>query len=495
MPSLLPIFPFLIGLTGAAGALLWRHHEGGLRFWVVLIQLALLGVGATILVQTSAGAILVHKVGGWAPPVGIAYVADRFSALFGAIVAFVASAALVYALLDEEPKTRHRAVCLFFMLEAGMFGVIFSGDIFHLYVCYELFGVASYGLVAYRGEAAHVEAALKYASLSLLASILMLIGIGAIYAQTGTLTFASLHQASLGLASPPLYVFSVVLVLVALCLKASLFPLHTWLPDAHSVAPTAVSILLSGAVVKVGAYAVFRILYSHADWLTGRIGAVLLPLAAITAVVAAGAAFVQTEFKRFLAYSTASQMGYVLAAGALGTSAGLRGAVVYAIIHASTKATLFGAAGVADNVFGSLKQGRMSGLSAHSPLLSIALFVALFSLAGIPPLAGFTGKLAVFAALAKAHSLFALGALVIASFTILTAAGRIWLRVSGGETPKDAARPPRAKLLLVSAMALFVVALGLGLGPLIEGGDAAASQLIEGSAYREAVLETWAQEK
>lgn len=488
MPSTLPILPFLLALLGAAAALIAGRRPRSLEVVALLAQLGLLGASFAIAGRTDTGAILVHRAGGWAPPVGIVYVADRFSAFFGVIVAVLSTAALGYALLDEETKNRHRVVALFFVLQAGMFGAVFTGDLFNLYVCFELLGIASYGLVAYRGTARHVEAALKYATVSLVASMLMLMGVGSIYAQTGTLTLASLYQASFTLAAPPLYLFSTSLILVSLALKAAIFPLHFWLPDAHSIAPTGVSVVLSGAVVKVGAYSLLRVLFSQGSWLGAEFRPALLLLAAATAVGAAWVAFAQKELKRFLAYSTASQMGYVLAGGALGSVAGLRGAVVYSMIHSITKGTLFLTAGVAAGVFGTRRWDRMGGLATRAPLLSAVAFVSFFSLAGIPPLAGFAGKLAVFSALATEGAYVALGALIVASLTILAAAGRIWLHLTGGAPTEGASAPPRGKLGLAVLMALLVLALGLGAGPLVATGDAAASQLIEGASYREAVL-------
>lgn len=488
MPSLLPVLPFLLGLLGAAGSLIVGRRPGLLRIWSILPQLAILGVSIAILVQTEAGTILVHRAGGWQPPVGIVYVADLFSALFGAIVAFLSTAALFYALLGEEPKARHRVIALHYLLQAGMFGAVFTGDLFNLYVCVELLGIASYSLVAYRGRGSHVEAALKYATLSLVASMLMLMGVGSIYAQTGTLTFASLYAASLHLSAPPLYLFSTSLILVSLALKTALFPFHFWLPDAHSIAPTGVSIVLSGAVVKVGAYSLLRVLWIQGGWLGAEFRPVLLLLSGITAVGAAWVAFAQKEFKRFLAYSTASQMGYVVAGGSLGTVAGLRGAVVYAIIHSVTKGALFASAGIAGEIFGSRRWDRMSGLAAQAPLLSAVTFVSFLSLSGIPPLAGFTGKLAIFAALASESAHLVLGALVIASLTILAASARIWLRIAGGEIRKEVKPPSRSKLVLASAMALLVIVLGLGAGPIVAASDAAAAQLLERESYRRAVL-------
>jgi len=488
MSSPLPILPLLLGFGGATSVLALGRHPWRLRLVVALFQLALVAAILLILQRTQEGTILVHRTGGWRPPLGIAFVADRFSALFGATVAAISTAGVAYALADAEAKQRHRIMALFFMLQAGMFGALFTGDLFNLYVFVELFGVASYGLVAYRGEPPHVEAALKYATLSLLTSVLMLMGIAAVYAQTGTLTLAALHEASIRIASPSLYLFSLTLVLTALALKSALFPLHFWLPDAHSIAPTAVSIVLSGAVVKVGGYGVLRVLFSHDPWVGEQASRILLPLAATTAVGAAWMAYAQEDLKRFLAYSTASQMGYVIAGGALGSIAGLASAVVHSTAHAATKASLFAVAGAAEEACGERRWDRMGGLAARAPLLAIAALLAFLSLAGIPPLAGFSGKFAVFSVLADREAWLTLVALVVASVTILVAAGRIWLGMAGGPGG-DLARPPsRPKLVLAATTALLVVLLGLGTGPLLKAGRAAAVQLLDGHDYRQAVL-------
>ena len=488
MPSILPILPLLLGFGGATLVLVLGRHPVRLRLLVGLLQLAILAAVLLVLLRTLDGTVLVQRAGGWRPPLGIAFVADRLSALFGATIAAIATAGVAYALADAEAARRHRIMALFFMLQAGMFGAVFTGDLFNLYVFVELFGVSSYGLVAYRGEAPQVEAALKYATLSLLASVLMLMGIASVYAQTGTLTLAALHEASVRLASPPLYLFSLALVLSPLSLKAALFPLHFWLPDAHSMAPTAVSIVLSGAVVKVGGYGVLRVLFSHDPWVGEQVGRVLLPLAATTAVGAACMAYAQGDLKRFLAYSTASQMGYVLAGGALGTAAGLGSAVVYSTVHAATKASLFAVAGAAEELSGERRWDRMGGLAALSPPLAASALVALLSLAGIPPLAGFAGKFAVFSALAARGAWLSLFALVAAALINLVAVGRIWLGMAGGPPGDLAGSPSRPKLVLAATTAILVVLLGLGTGPLFEAGRAAAVQLLDGRAYRQAVL-------
>ncbi len=488
MSSLLPILPPSLCLAAVLACLVAGDRTRALALVGMVAQLALLGIGFVLFAHAQEDTLLVHPLGGWQAPVGIVFVADRLAALLLLLVLVVFSAATVYFFLDREPRSRASALALIFLLEMGIVGGLLTGDLFDFYVFFELMGLASYGLVGYRRSPAHVEAAIKYAALSLAGSTLMLLGVGAIYAQTGTLAFAGLQEASEVVRSRPLFLFAVALVLVSLCLKCALVPLHFWLPDAHSIAPTAVSVLLSGTVVKLGLYGIVRLLGSNAPWVWTAVGTVLLPIGALTAVIAALAAVSQRDLKRLLAWSTASQMGYIVAAAALGSSAGVAAALTHAVAHALMKSTLFLGAGAAIGASGERRWDRMGGLLACSPLLAAALLVAFLSLAGIPPLAGFSGKLAIFAALIEARAWVTLLCLLFASALMIYLAVRIWLALFGGKPAFPPTRPPAAKVAVVGVMALFVVIAGLATGPLLLVARAAAADLFLGEAYRSAVL-------
>lgn len=477
----------LLALSGAAGALAIRERLGALRVWAAAIQGALLALALLVLVATADGTVLAHRLGGWPPPVGIPFVADRMAALFLLLMVAVGAIGCLAFFLHEEEKSRSRSLALVFFLQAGLVGAVLTGDVFDFYVFFELMSVASYGLVAYRGTGAHLEAGFKYAALSMLGSLLMLTGIGGLYLQTGTLTLAAYPEASAAAASVPLYLFSLTLTLVSLCLKAAIFPFHFWIPDAHSIAPTYVSVLLSGAVVKVGAYGVLRILTNQAPFVWQSLGPYLLALAAITGLGAAWVAAGQRDLKRLLAYSTSSQMGYVLAAAAVGTAAGVRGALTHALAHGITKATLFVVAGVALTATSSGRWDRMGGLVGASSLYGAAALLACLSLAGFPPLAGFAGKLAVFWGLVEAGAWRTVLALFGASVVMVIAMFRVWL---GGFAAPAAERRAvsRGEVATCAALGLAVVGVGMATGLLLDAAGAAAAQLLDGAAYREAVL-------
>lgn len=490
--SPLPVMPPTLCLGALLACLLLGDRWWLLRTVAFLAQAGLLLTGSAILYQAQTGSLFVHRLGGWKAPLGIVFVADRITSILLVLVQLVFAAALVYFSLDRERRQRRsRVLALLFLLQAGVSGCLLTGDLFDFYVFFELMGLSSYALVGYRRTEVHVEAALKFACLSLLGSTLMLMGIGAVYAQTGTLSFAGLRTASETIASPPLYLFATGLVLVALCLKCAVAPLHFWLPDAHSIAPTAISVVLSGAMVKLGAYGIVRLLGSNAPWVWEAVGKVLLPAGAGTALFAAVVAVGQRDLKRLLAWSTASQMGYVVSAVALGTVAGVAAAVTYAVAHALMKSALFVSAGVAIEALGEQRWDRMGGMLQRSPLYAAALLVSLLSLAGIPPLAGFSGKVAIFTALIERGAWTSLGCLVGASALMIYLAARLWMGICGGTPDGVRRRPPSAgKVTLSAALAGLVLLAGIGTGPILGSARAAAEELFAGSSYRAAVLGT-----
>lgn len=491
LPALAPLVP----LVGTLLCLVAAARPAVAAAAAVLAQAAFAAVAALAVAGTWEGDVVVHRPGGWGFPLGVVLAIDAASALMLAVTAVVFSAALAWTLVEPDPGSRGRTLALTFLLQVGVSGAVVTADLFDFYVYFELMGVASYALVAGTGEREQVEASLKYAILSLLASALLLVGVGAVYAQTGALSLAALAGAGAEVASPPLYLFSVCMVLTGLALKAALVPLHFWLPDAHSVAPTGVSVLLSGVVVKVGAYGLLRVLAANPQWVGDAVRPILLLAAAPTAALAALVAVAQRDLKRLLAWSTASQMGYLMAAAALGTVAGLAAALLQLVAHALTKSALFVMAGTAIHATGEREWGRMGGLQRISPLLSAAGLVAALSLAGLPPFAGFASKLAIFRAMVEARAWWSLTSLMLASALVVWLMARVWMGLFGGVPPEEG-RPGRRRLPLqvgertvTAALAALVLAVGLAAEPVARLAETAARGLVDGTAWRDAVLE------
>jgi multicomponent Na+:H+ antiporter subunit D len=480
----------LLALSGAFLSLVIGDSRRLLMAAAFAVQVGIVTAAGAAWLGTSAGGVLVHFIGDWAAPLGIVLVLDSFSAIVLLLVVAVFFAALFYFFAEEETASLSRGLALFFLLQAGVSGALATGDLFDFFVFFELMSLSSYAAVAYRYKRLQIEASLKYAALSLFGSTLLLMGIGVVYAQTGVLTLAALAAASETIAFRQLHLFAVGLILVALSLKTALVPLHFWLPDAHSMAPTAISVVLSGALVNVGAYGILRILTSNPAWVWDTVRGTLVIAGAVTAAFAALLSVGQRDLKRMLAYSTASQMGYVVTAAALGTVAGVAAGLVSAIAHALAKATLFVIAGVLIDATGQRQWKRMHGMAELSPWLATAMLACGLSLAGIPPLPGFVAKVALFSAVIEARAWWSLAALIVASMCMLYLMGRIFLGIFGGAPPAErkSATPNRGKVALAIVMTLILASVGLLSGPVVLEAGAAARDLLDGEAYRRAVL-------
>ncbi len=490
--SSLPVLPLVLSLLSALTSLVFAARRAVLVTLFVTLQLGIVGVAAMDMVRIWGGEVLVHVMGSLPPPFGIVFVLDPLAATMIAASSVIFAAAGLVLLGEGARGELSRKAALFSLLEAGVMGALSTGDLFDFYVFFELMGVSGYALTAYGRREAELEAAMKFAALSLFGSTLLLMGIGAIYAEAGRLTLASLYEASLSPSSKPLYLVAVALVLLAFSLKAAIFPLHFWLPDAHSMAPTSVSMVLSGAVVNVGAYGILRLLGSSGAWVWEAVSLLLLPVAALSALLMAVIALGQRDIKRLLAYSTASQMGYAVTAFALGTRAGVRAALVVMWAHAVAKAALFAGAGTLMSMSGERRFSRMVGLLRASPWLRASMLVAALSIAGIPPLGGFIAKYEVFFALIEKRAILSLAALVIASALMVVLMPYVWVTLSGvgvQESVPVRKRAPGGKVALVSVLSLLVVVLGILGGPIDSIAGLAADGVKDGAAYRRAVLE------
>lgn len=376
---------------------------------------------------------VVYKFGAWPPPIGIVYEIDRFNSLLGLVVASVMFFIALYSI--EYLKKEYGIewyFTLFLGMEAGMLGVLYTGDVFNLFVMLEVTSVTAYGLVAfYRSRKESIEAALKYAIIGSTATTVYFIALALVYGSYGTLNMA---QISLKTANPIDYFFvvmygnrlvgealyypglavagaaAIALAIWAFSVKAALFPNHFWLPDAHPAAPSPVSAVLSGLLVKIGVYAIARFIFTlfHAtrpdiivtEALRNAINVlliVLMILGALSALVASFLMIVQTDIKRLIAYSTIMHIGYIVMGLGLASYAGLQAAVYHTINHAVAKALLFLAAGVFIHVVGTRNIDEISGIGKVMPVTTLSFIIAAFSLAGIPPFNGFVSKLLLYA--------------------------------------------------------------------------------------------------
>jgi multicomponent Na+:H+ antiporter subunit D len=395
IPVLLPVGLLLAGIV-AAFVGLW--HATVARVVAVAAVAAALVVAIVGSVHVLDAGPISHHLGGWPPPIGIEYVLDPLSGAMAILVCSVGLLVLVYPpIAGYYERTRRGAPihALTLLLLTGLLGVLMSGDLFNLYVFLEVYAIATYALVALGGDRA-AFAAFRYLILATVASGFYLLGVGFIYFTTGTLNMADVAARLPGLGGSPTIVTAAVLIAAGLAVKMALFPFHVWLPGAHSFAPPAVAALLAAIQVKISAYALIRILLDvfRPEYVAGD-----LPLMTLLAWFgAAGIVFGsvqairQTDFKRLLAYSTVAQLGYVGVGIGLATPLALVAALLHILAHALAKCCLFFVAGGIIDRTGVKDVTSFAGLSRRMPWTMAGFAIAVASMVGIPPTAGFFSK-------------------------------------------------------------------------------------------------------
>ncbi len=395
LPVLLPVIPLIAGVLAV---LVGLYRPAAAQAVATLGMAGALGVALTALAQVIDGAPLRHEVGGWPPPIGIEYVLDPLSGFLATIIAGIGLLAVLYpakAGLGFVPKAGLPAYGLMCLLLTGLLGVVVSGDLFHLFVFLEIYAISTYALVALGGDRA-IFASFRYLLLGTAGSGLYLLGVGFIYFTTGSLNMADVAGLLPAVADSPTIAAAAALITVGLGVKMALFPLHVWLPDAHTNAPPAIAALLAAVQVKAGAYAIIRINYGVfgpglvADELP--IAELLTWFGAAGILVGSVMAILQTDFKRLLAYSTVAQLGYIGVGIGLANPIALIGALLHILNHAVMKSGLFFIAGGIYSQTKIKEIPRMSGLGRKMPLLMSGFAIAAVSMVGLPPTAGFISK-------------------------------------------------------------------------------------------------------
>jgi proton-translocating NADH-quinone oxidoreductase chain N len=322
------------------------------------------------------------------------------------------------SLLKDEEKT-FNFVNLLFIALAGLNGVALVTDIFSLYVFIEITAVASYILIAFHKERYAMEAAFKYIILSAIASVLMLSAIALLLFFSGTTSFAALRQALTAPSHGGLVMLALAMFLCGAFIKGGLMPFHGWLPDVYASAPAPVSIFLAGIVTKtLGAFVLIRLAVSVIDF-NGPLGQVALFVGALSIVAGALAALGQTDLKRMLAFSSISQVGYIVLGVGAGSALGIVGALLHLFNHSVFKSTLFINSAAIESRAGTRDMSRLSGIGRRMPVTMVTAALSWLSASGIPPLAGFWSKLLIVMALwAAGHYAYAVIAVAASILTL-----------------------------------------------------------------------------
>ncbi|SNS94343.1 multisubunit sodium/proton antiporter, MrpD subunit [Geodermatophilus saharensis] len=452
MIEVLAPLPVLLPLLGAAGALLASGHPTFQRTLSLVVLTAVLAVSVVLLLVADAEGAGAVSVGGWPVPLGIVLVVDRLSALMLVVASTVALGVLVFAVgqgaadgSEETPLSIFHPT--FLVLVAGVSNAFLAGDLFNLYVGFEILLMASYVLLTLGGTAARIRGGITYVVVSLTSSLVFLAAIALVYAATGTVNMAQL-AVRLGELPEGTQLLLQSMLLIAFGIKAAVFPLSAWLPDSYPTAPAPVTAVFAGLLTKVGVYAIIRtqtLLFPG-----GALDELLMWAALATMLVGILGAVAQSDLRRMLSFTLVSHIGYMVFGIALGTAAGLAGAVFYVAHHIAIQTTLFLVAGLVERQGGSTSVHRLGGLARRSPMLAVLFFVPAMNLAGIPPLSGFIGKLGLLQAGVAEGSVLAFTLVaggVVTSLLTLLAVARVWTRAFW----RPASQPPAEETAAAAA--------------------------------------------
>jgi multicomponent Na+:H+ antiporter subunit D len=379
-------------------------------------------------------------------------------------IGLISFISLIIGKYNTEPN-RFNFVNLILLIMLGMNGVVMVSDLFSLYVFLEITGVASFILIALYRDRYGLEGAFKYLVMSAVATVFMLTAIAFIFMSVGDLTYRGVNLFLIGTGGeyPIQVIAALVLFTTGLSIKAGLVPFHGWVPDAYSAAPNAVSVLLGGIVTKVaGVYTLMRLATTVFDNIE-PVAYSLMILGIVSIVVGALAAIGQGEFKRMLAYSSISQLGYIILGVAIGTPLGFVGAVLHFFNHATFKSLLFVNSTAVEMQTGTTELKKLGGLAGKMPVTGISSIIAFLSTAGIPPLSGFWSKVIIIIAVWQA-GFYAFAAVALLS-SILTLAYFLILqrKVFFGKLAAGLEKVTESKAgVVLSAIILSVITVGMG---------------------------------
>ena len=499
--ALVPL-PVLLPLLAASLSVIFARLRNVQR---VLSIVALLGVVANNVVLLSrvddatgdaAGGIVVSQAGGWVAPLGISLVVDRLSAIMLVVSSLMLLSVLIYAIGQDSEERRFAAFHpVYLVLAAGVSASFITGDLFNLFVAFEMMLVASYVLLTLGGRAGQVRSGMSYIVISLIASTLFITTLALFYSATGTVNMAELAERIPELSSGVRTGFSLILIAV-FGIKAGIFPLFFWLPDSYPTAPNAVTAIFAGLLTKVGVYAIIRtqLLLFPADAQQGKL---LLVVAGCTMVVGVLGALANDDLQRILSFHIISHIGYMIMGLGLFTLAGVAGAVFYVVHHIVVKTALFLVAGLVERKAGSDRLSRLGGMVRSAPMIAVLYALPALSIAGLPPFSGFVAKFALVGAAIEAEQWAIVAVALFVSLLTMYVMSRIWSSVFWGESEDGVVMarlaPGFIKVpMLMTAATVVVVGLSLALlvfaGPLYDLAERAATDLLSPQRYIDAVL-------
>ncbi|MGH3243661.1 MAG: Na+/H+ antiporter subunit D [Spirillospora sp.] len=502
MNVLVPL-PFVLPLAGAALAMISRRREMWLRVLGPLVVAGVVAAAGGLVAAVARDGVIAVQMGGWAAPLGITLVVDRLSALLLVVSSAVLLAIMLHAVGEgagglgrHEPGVFYPA---YLALTAGVCLLFLAGDLFNLFVAFEVMLASSYVLMTLTPTAERMRAGMTYTVVSLTSSILFLTALGLTYAAAGTVNLADLSMRVEVLPGGTRSALG-MLFLVVFGIKGAIVPMHLWLPDSYPAALTKVTAVFAALLTKAAIYALIRVqtlLFprEHGSW-------VMLALAAGTMLVGTLGALTHDDIHRVFSFTLVGHIGYMLFGLGLFSVAGLTGAILYLVHHIVVQATLFLVSDLMQGRTGETSLHRLGGLARLSSFIAVLFFVPAMSVSGVPPTSGFVAKLALFQAglgAGRPLAYVVTGVAVLASLLTLMAMSRIWTLGFWRPRPPGVAEPPgeesytRGGVRVMQSVTAVMVVAGLLIavfaGPLSSWSRRAAIDLLDPSAYRNAVLD------
>ena len=465
------------------------------------IQRIISGIGALALLAAALylarmvymEGIMILEAGSWPAPFGIVFVADIFATMMVILSSIVGVVCLFFAFQTiHTMREKFYFYPFYFFLLTGVNGAFLTGDLFNLFVFFEVMLISSYILIVIGGTKYQLRESFKYVAINVFASVLFVVGVAYIYSVTGTLNMADLALRVAELKQAGVLNTIAMIFLVVFAMKGALFPLYFWLPRSYYGPPAAIAALFGGLLTKVGVYAIIRtftLIFVHDIGFTHN---VILFFAGTTMFFGVLGAVSSFDFKRILSYHIISQIGYMIMGLGIFTPLAVAGAIYYIAHHIVVKSALFLACGATQFVTGTTELKKMGGLMKTHPWLSWTFFLAAISLAGIPPFSGFFSKFAlIIAGLQEERYIIVAVGLGVGILTLFSMM-KIFLYVFWGEQKMDDAEArkisARNVILPIIPLILLTISMGLGAEPMFQYSLAAANQILEPSNYVEAVL-------
>ena len=484
--------PIVLPILGAGSMVMFRDLRFQRVVSLIVLSASLVVAVAALVDVARNDSIEVSALGGWRSSIAITLVADRLSAVMLVIALATLLAVMVFAIgqqsRDEQSPFYHPT---YLVLVAGISQAFLAGDLFNLFVAFELLLIASYVLLTLEGTNEQIRSGTTYVVLNVVESMILLLAVGLIFAATGTVNMAVLAE-RLGDLPDGVALGLNLLLLVAFGIKAAVFPLFFWLPDSYPSAPSSVTAIFAGLLTKVGVYAIIR---TETLLFPGGEETLLLVIGGATMVIGILGAMSHTQMKRILSFHIVSQIGYMIMGIGFGTAAGLAATILFLVHQIPVKTALFLVEGIVEKETGSSSFDRVGGLIHRSGPLAVLFLLPALSLAGLPPFSGFVGKLSLVREGFDTGQYVITGVAIVVSLFTLVSMTKIWTGLFWGEVEpvplaNDRGILRRHPLMSASTVVLVLATLivALSAGPIYDYCEAAARQLADATRYIEAVM-------